>query len=304
MFNMLSLVQSYLHVCEYQKNLDEKTIKAYRCDLKQFSAFINEKAPSRPMIQAYIDSMHTQYKPKTVKRKIASLKAYFNYMESEELIKNNPFYKLKISYKEALVLPRTVPLSTLEQLLQTMYRELRRSALPKASYKVMIRWIAVIELLFASGMRISELCGLREHDVDLVDNIVHIFGKGSRERIMQIENPAVIAILSEYRTCHREAITSTAYFFVNRLGRRLSDQSVRIMLNHWTKKASISQHITPHMIRHSFATLLLEEDVDIRYIQKMLGHSSITTTQIYTHVAMAKQKQILSTKHPRNKMAF
>lgn len=149
-------------------------------------------------------------------------------------------------------------------------------------------------------MRISELCSLKPSDIDLKNKTVLIYGKGAKERMLQIENPEVISALILYQQTFKEDIDSCGYFFVNKLRLKLSDQSVRFMINHYAKLAGIEQHITPHMFRHSFATLLLEQDVDIRYIQRMLGHSSISTTEIYTHVSNTKQKDILIHKHPRN----
>ena len=122
------------------------------------------------------------------------------------------------------------------------------------------------------------------------------------ERIIQLGNQEVISALVLYQETFKKDIEICGYFFVNRLHHKLSDQSVRFMINHYAELAGISQHITPHMFRHSFATLLLEQDVDIRYIQRMLGHSSISTTEIYTHVSSTKQKDILTNKHPRNQM--
>lgn len=165
-----------------------------------------------------------------------------------------------------------------------------------------LRDIAILEMLFATGARVSEMCSLTPDDIDLEYHSVRIFGKGSRERIVQIENTDVLEILREYSSTFSSDITFSGYFFVNRLHRRLSEQSVREIINKYALLCREDIHITPHMFRHSFATLLLEEDVDIRYIQRLLGHSSITTTQIYTHVAMSKQREILSAKHPRNKI--
>ncbi len=119
---------------------------------------------------------------------------------------------------------------------------------------------------------------------------------------MQIVNPDVLEVLSIYQETYRDAMALTGTFFVNRLNKPLSDQSVRSIVNRYSKLAGMENHITPHMFRHSFATLLLEEGVDIRYIQQLLGHSSIVTTQIYTHVTGKKQRDILSEKHPRNKI--
>ena len=168
--------------------------------------------------------------------------------------------------------------------------------------QIYLRNIAVLELLFASGMRVSELCSLKIDDINLVNGEIRIWGKGSKERIVTIANPDVLKIIREYQLNLNRQNKSIDYLFINRKGNRLSEQSVRIIINKYTKIANINKHLTPHMFRHSFATLLLEEDVDIRYIQQILGHSSITTTQIYTHVSTKKQNDILTIKHPRNHM--
>lgn len=150
----------------------------------------------------------------------------------------------------------------------------------------------------------SELCSLRHPDIDLHEGYVRIYGKGAKERIVQITNTYILDALRNYcRMVPSQSITHD-FFFVNRLGHRLSEQSVRFMIKKYSHMAGLSEHITPHMFRHTFATLLLEEDVDIRYIQQILGHSSILTTQIYTHVTSTKQRDILTTKHPRNKLSF
>lgn len=156
--------------------------------------------------------------------------------------------------------------------------------------------------LYCKVARVAEICNLHSQDVDFIGKSVKLYGKGSKERIIPIENTSVLTILSDYYFIHEEKISDCGYFFVNKYGKRLTEQSVRCMINSYCQTCGISMHITPHMFRHSFATLLLEQDVDIRYIQKLLGHSSITTTQIYTHVTSAKQKEIIKTKHPRNNL--
>ncbi len=156
-----------------------------------------------------------------------------------------------------------------------------------------------MELLFATGMRISELCSLGKDDIYFEDGTVSIYGKGSKERRIQIGNHDVLQILKEYKQEYQKEIENCQHFFANQTGRSLSDQAVRRLINKYTSLAAIDLHITPHMFRHTFATSLLEADVDIRYIQEMLGHSSITVTEIYTHVAVSKQRDILVTKHPR-----
>lgn len=245
--------------------------------------------------------MHSKFKPKSVKRKIASLKAFFHFLEIEEMIEINPFHKIQIKYKEPFLLPKTIPLKTIEKIMNYAYLERKRQT-TSYSRKVALRNTLILELLFATGMRISELCSLTNEQINFNDYIIKIYGKGSKERLIQICNKNVQKLLDEYRREFDFELNNYNYFFINRLCNRLSEQSVRNMINTYSKNAGISIHITPHMFRHSFATLLLEEDVDIRYIQQMLGHSSITTTQIYTHTSINKQKNILSAKHPRNKL--
>lgn len=301
MKNLEPIISTYLEFCKYQKRLDEKTLKAYRIDLKQFVSQI--AADSFPeittdILETYISSLHRTYKPKTVKRKIASIKALFHYLEYKDFIQINPFNKLQVKFREPVILPKVIPLHSIELLLSTMYHQ---KPLVKTEYqkRSLLRDIAVIELLFATGMRISELCSLKPADIDFFDKSILIYGKGAKERKIQIGNEDVMSILREYQHEYADDMKSCGYFLVNKFKQRLSEQSVRAMINKYASLASIDLHITPHMFRHSFATYLLESDVDIRYIQEMLGHSSIHITEIYTHVAMAKQRDILATKHPR-----
>ena len=296
-------ITEYLEYCEYRKRLDSKTLKAYKTDLKQYNTYSCDlhECLSRNTVDIFITELHKQYKPKTVKRKIASLKAFFHYMEYKDLLEENPFTKLDVHFREAKLLPKTIPFHSIQKFLSVLYEQ-KKQAASEYQLRCSIRDIAVIELLFATGMRISELCSLKPSDIDLESNTVLIYGKGAKERILQIGNPEVISALILYQDTFKEDINACGYFFVNKLKHKLSDQSVRFMINRYAEIAGIEQHLTPHMFRHSFATLLLEQDVDIRYIQKMLGHSSISTTEIYTHVSNNKQKDILVNKHPRNLM--
>ena len=298
-----SAIDEYLEYCQFRKRLDPKTLKSYKIDLWQYKLFcpdIHDYA-SKSTVDSFITNLHKQYKPKTVKRKIASLKAFFHYLEYKELVPETPFAKLDIRFREAKLLPKTIPFHSIQTFLSTLYAQ-KEEAKSQYQLRCCIRDIAVIELLFATGVRISELCSLRPSDIDLKSSNILIYGKGSKERILQIGNPEVISALNIYQETFQKDIEICGYFFVNRLGHKLSDQSVRFMISRYASLAGFSQHITPHMFRHSFATLLLEQDVDIRYIQKMLGHSSISTTEIYTHVSNTKQKDILMHKHPRNLM--
>lgn len=301
MSNLQTHIKNYLEYCEQQKRLDEKTIKAYRIDLRQFCTqlcSIEHEDITPEILETYIANLHQQYKPKTVKRKIASLKALFHYLEYKELIERNPFCKIQVRFREPVKLPKTIPLNTVELLIATIYKQ-RTLAKTEYQKRNSLRDVAVVELLFATGIRISELCTLANSDVNLYDGSILIYGKGDKERRIQIGNNTVIRILDEYRNNFHTEIEISKHFFANQNGKAISDQAVRRMINKYTSIAAIDLHITPHMFRHTFATSLLEADVDIRYIQEMLGHSSINITEIYTHVATSKQRDILTTKHPR-----
>lgn len=261
-------ISQYLLDCKYQKGLDPKTLKAYRIDLEQFSALISQKnlELTREGLMQYIFNLHQQYKPRTVKRKIASVKAFCGYLEYEELVRENPFSRLRLKLNPPLILPRTIPLSEIEAILKAAYHA-KEEAETQGQLKCILRDIAVLELLFATGVRVSELCALQCGDVRLEDGEIKIYGKGAKERFVQITNPNVLNALCRYQEMCKDAMEEADSFFVNKSRKPLSTQSVRGIVYKYSKLAGVKKHITPHMFRHSFATLLLEEGVDIRYIQ-------------------------------------
>lgn len=293
-------IKPYLEYCQFRKELDKKTLKAYQIDLRQYFAFFHSEDPEKEEIEQYITELHKKYKQKTVKRKIASIKAFYNYMEEEEVIEENPFRKIKVRFKETLVLPRIIPREEIEQLLNYMYAYPEMDS--KAERKYWLRDIAVVETFFATGARVYEISNIRSDCINLNSGLIRIMGKGGKERYVQIGEPSVLEILKKYYSENRETIKESGYFFINQRGGRFTEQSIRNMMKKYTKLAGIERNITPHMFRHSFATYLIEEGVDISCLQQILGHSSIKTTQIYIHVSAEKQAEILRSCHPRNKM--
>ncbi len=297
-------IDQFLFHCRYEKNLSNKTLKAYQTDLMQFSVMVKKGEEARPVegitkddLKFYLQRI-ADFKPKTIKRKIASLKAMFNFWEFENEQYINPFRKIKLRFKEPYVLPEVMDLNEVKKILGFLYKEhLATGEMETYTYKVQVRNIAVVELLFATGIRVSELCNLKCSDVDLRCGRIKISGKGGKERVIQICQREVLSALRNYCRIFKPV----ASFFINRVNMPLTPSSVRLLIRHYVKATGLTKHITPHTFRHTFATLLLEEDVDIKYIQTLLGHSSIATTQIYTHVNANKQKKILSAKHPRRK---
>lgn len=306
MKNHENTINNYLKYCITQKRLDEKTIKAYRIDLTQFSNKTNNITLEQinvDILEDYISFLNNCYKPKTVKRKLASIKAFFHYLEYKDIIIFNPFNKMVMQFREPVILPKVIPLHTVELFLSTIYKQLNKADTPYKR-KNALRDVAAAEILFSTGIRISELCSLKPQDINLSTGTILIYGKGDKERRITIGNNQVLQILNQYKKTYHSEINICHHFFANQSGKPLNDQAVRRMINKYCSLASIDLHITPHMFRHTFATSLLEADVDIRYIQEMLGHSSINVTQIYTHVTTAKQREILINKHPRKDFKF
>lgn len=288
----------YLEECEKGKKLSKHTVKAYKIDLKQFEEFINkeEDGINKVNIMSYVFCLNNKYQPKTAKRKLASLHAFFEYLEFDGMIEGNPMTKIRYHIKQEKKLPRVIEQSDLCAIYKVLYAKKNKKA------KSFSRDVAIIEVLLSTGIRVSELCSLCIKDVKLEEKYIRVYGKGSKERMIYLGNPNVLMMLKQYKLKFRSEAAESDFFFINKFGDPITDQGVRNMIKLYTKKAGIADNITPHMFRHTFATMLLEEDVDIRYIQNILGHSSISTTQIYTHISSNKQKEILINKNPRNRV--
>lgn len=302
-------VAAFLFHCRFEKNLSPRTLQAYRIDLGQFGRFLGEEEYlgrrveeiGKPDLQRFIQHLFSGLAAKSVKRKVATLRALFHYLEHEQMVESSPFRRMDVRIREPKRLPRTIPLGTLERLFRHLYRA--RDAAPHGERRnLLLRDIAVLELLFATGARISEICGLRVADVDAdtQEGRVRIFGKGARERLIHVSDAETLTAIRLYRSGEPHSGPEEP-FFRTRSRRTLTDHSVRVLLRKHARNAGIELHLTPHMIRHSVATLLLEEGVDIRYIQHLLGHTSITTTQIYTHVSGGQSRRVLLQHHPRRR---
>ncbi|MBS1655670.1 MAG: tyrosine-type recombinase/integrase [Bacteroidetes bacterium] len=301
--NINTTTEGFLQHCRIEKNLSPKTLKAYTTDLGQFTSFLKPKEKiadvNKQDIRDYLSSIST-LKPKSVKRKIATIKALFNFLEFEDCIALNPFRRMRIKIKEPQRLPVVMDLQEIQKIFKLSYFKKKEISNEKSySYKAAVRNIAVLELLFSTGARVSEIAELKTDNINLRTGIIIIKGKGNKERIIHICNKETNLVLNQYYSLYQKQITASGWFLINRFNQRMTDQSIRNMVKKTAKEAALPKVITPHIFRHSFATLLLERDVDIKYIQSLLGHSSITTTQIYTHVNRKRQQQLLKAKHPR-----
>ena len=226
MFNLVDEKDKYLVVCKSLKGLSDLTLKAYKIDLKQFCDFMKQRdCFGKNELNSYINMLHNKYKPKSAKRKIACVKAFYRYMEIEDIIDANPFHKIILKYKEPLKLPRTIPLNCIQDMLTYAYKQ-HLIAITKCQKEVALRNIVVLELLFSTGMRVSEVSNLKTSAINLGDNTVRIFGKGSKERIMCISDD-LSKTISNYLVSRSQ---KSDYLLINRLGNRLSEQSIRCLL--------------------------------------------------------------------------
>lgn len=283
-----------------QRKLDEDTIRNYRSDLKQYFSFKAKSDNETEVVKEYLAYLCDHYdKMRTIKRKVAVLRAFYSYLASNDIIAVSPFDKIHLKLKEEKILPKTIRHDNLRSIINYQYHQSHKAANRK-KHRMMIRNTCMIEMMICTGIRVSELCNIKLSDIDFREGMIRINGKGAKERVVYIGIDVMQNILNEYCYLYRDKLANDGYLFLNRFDQRLHEQSVRLILKGIETSLFLDQHITPHMIRHTFATGLLEHDIDIRYIQRILGHSSITTTQIYTHVSSNKQKEIMTRFNPRH----
>lgn len=286
-----ALIADYLDTGEYEKQLSPDTIKAYRID---------REWADRNMLNQYIKYLNQHFAPRSAKRKLASVRAFYHEMEICGELGENPFNKLHIRIHSPQQLPRIIPEQIVQALLQSAYN----AYMPGC--REVLRDIVVLELLFSTGLQVSELCALTRDTFLVNDSGLRLLvrGKGRKERILQITTPELLHLVKTYCNAFSKEIQEQGAILFNQRGRPLSPQPVRRIINKYLDRIGGASHVTPHMFRHTFATSLLEAGMDIRYIQSLLGHSSISTTQIYTHVSAKQQTLLLAEKHPRGKMTF
>lgn len=290
----------YLTIAKQEKRLSNHTVRAYKTDLQQFASFSQGQPITKDLLGQYVKYLNQTYSPRSVKRKIASLRAFCRELEESDLLDQNPFDKFQIRIRTPKYLPRTIPQTVIASMLRFAYEHISSTSIWDT------RDLLVLELLFDTGMRVSELCALSQQTFLLDETCLRllIFGKGGKERMIQLQMPELLKTAHKYCNIFARDIKLHGRILINNRHSPMEPQTVRRIINYYLKRLNISFHVTPHMFRHTFATSLLEAGVDIRYIQSLLGHSSISTTQIYTHVSNQRQTLLLTEHHPRNKMCF
>ncbi len=300
-------VSAFLNHCRLERGLSKLTMNAYELDLRQFTESFDAGIPAiedmdKNTMRTYMEFLSTKYKPRSLKRKLATLKAFFSFLEQEEYIEASPFRKLRMRLEREKNLPRTIPKNSLSELMRTAYTIRDEMNCESPRYREAVRNIAVLETLFSTGVRVSELCNLKYSCVDIRQKQILVMGKGKRERIIPLCDASVVQALETYEQAYAEHLEPDREYFLNRNMDPLSDQSVRAIIKKTQRLACVPGLITPHMFRHTVATLLLENGVDIRNIQTLLGHSSLAVTEIYTHVSLSAQREALVGKHPRRNL--
>ena len=299
---MKQAVEQFLNYTTVERGLSPNTIAAYRNDLTQFVDFLQGRDSSlqgngswkrigTDALTAFVLDLHERgYSDKTKTRKVASTKALFGFLLEEGVIDKNPMEDFA-SPGVGESLPETLSVEEVEALL----------SVEEAATPMSIRDRAIIEIMYATGVRVSELVSLDIDDVDLDENFVRCMGKGSKERIIPIHNEAVETV-RKYLQGGRESLAGPAAgraLFVSRKGGRLTRQALWLILKSRAQAAGIERKITPHTLRHSFATHLLIGGAQLRHVQELLGHASITTTQVYTHLTSEHVRTQYESSHPR-----
>lgn len=302
---MREAIEDFLNYLKVEKGYSSNTIFAYRNDLRSLANFVEKEAAKegveptwegfgkQGMLSYMVDLKERGYVPTTSARKVAAAKSFFGFLLAEGRIKENPARDVG-SFKVGRSLPRPISVSQARNLLE------QPAKLGTLEAK---RDRAMLELLYASGMRVSELVSLNISDVDIRNGYVRCFGKGHKERIIPIYRQAAVAVdeyIKETRTRLVRDENEKA-LFLNQRGDRLTRQGLWQILKGYAKLAGLEKMVTPHTLRHSFATHMLNGGADLRSVQELLGHSNISTTQVYTHLTSEHIRQTYEKSHPRAK---
>lgn len=282
-------VERFLKYLEIEKNCSPHTLKNYQKDLEQFDQFssgIHPQNVDHLLLRRFLMELTSRgLSKRSIARKLSSLRSFFKFLVKEGFIKDNP--------ATVLFTPK------LDKHLPSFLTEEEARALVESPHDdkwPSLRDRAILETLYSSGIRASELVGLNVDDLDFISGIVKVRGKGKKERIVPVGEIALQSIKKYISSCPFKINKAV---FVNKNGRRLSDRYLRMLVKKYLKKAAVNKKISVHSLRHSFATHLLNRGADLRSVQELLGHKDLSTTQIYTHLTTEKIKQLYKTYHPR-----
>ncbi len=307
-FEKPGFIQQFVHYLSLEKNASPHTCRCYRKDLEGFEDFLKSSGMylnlaggveiekvDRLAIRKYMSFLHRKNKKSSIARKISALRSFFRYLIREQVVPSNPA-KTVSTPKVEKTLPTTLSVDEAFRLMESPQNIPEKPS--EVSKENRLRDRAILELLYSSGLRVSELVGLNSKQLDSDLGIVRVMGKGRKERIVPVGVKALEALRAYLE--ERGRLGGEDPIFVNPLGGRLSARSVGRLMKKYTRHLGIFRKVSPHSLRHTFATHLLDAGADIREIQEMLGHSSLSTTQRYTHVSMGKLMEVYDKAHPRS----
>ncbi len=295
------LTIEFIAKLEHEKGYSEHTLRAYHKDLSQFNTFLRDencsslKSVNHLLLRKFLAVLRTNnYSKTTIARKLASIRSFFKYLIQVGELVSNPFEALRTP-KQDKKLPHFLSISDVDVLLKT----------PDCSNSMGLRDLAMLETLYSTGIRVSELVNLGEEDIDFFGGMIKVKGKGKKERLVPIGSHAIKAIKeylnsrSKPKKDEKKKATRNKPLFLNKYGNRLTARSVARTLDKYLKMSGINLLTSPHTFRHSFATHLLDKGADLRSVQELLGHSNLSTTQIYTHITTERLKSVYEKSHPR-----
>lgn len=296
-------LKSFIAYLSVEKNFSNYTVSAYKSDLVSFFIWTNNISPEKVTYNQIREYLHFiqkfNYKKTTVARKIASLRTFFKYLYKSQFIEINPAENISAP-KKPKSLPKFLTDDEMNKILDNI----------KIDTPAGLRNKAILELLSATGMRVSELSNLNFEDLNLDENEITVFGKGAKERIVLVSERAKKYLLQYIdvarplivKNAPMQELTESSPVFINKTGYRLQSKTIRVVINNLVDKIQLPKHVTPHVFRHSFATRMLEHGADLRVVQELLGHASISNTQIYTHVSVQHLKDEYDKAHPHAKL--
>jgi len=300
--NVQEAIQNFLRHGESVRNLSDRTIRAYQSDLSQFHEHVNQQNMveiTSTDLEGYVAKLGTgPYRDTSIRRKIAALKVFFRYLEDTGVVIESPARKLKVKQPLEARVPNVLSLKEIKSLLLAPKRQIEelsaardRSPGGRNRYFCAVRDNVIIEMLFSTGIRIGELVALNGTDVSLEGKRLRITGRGTRGRHIDLSSQVVLDALRDYLRLRDDRAPDTEALFVGRSGTRLTIYSIENIFKKYVRSAEIKRHVTPHSLRHTMATMLINNGADIRAVQEILGHASILSTQVYTKLSPIKGKR-------------
>lgn len=285
-------IQKFITYLKVEKNSSQHTLINYQIDLKEFNSSIKQKPLENITyvdVRLFLARMKERnFSKRSVARKMATLRSFFRFLCREGYIKTNPAAGLQTPKIERR-LPIFLDIDQVVRLIES----------PDISDVYGSRDRAILETLYSSGIRVSELVGLNKDNVDFIGGVLKVYGKGKKERLAPVGDKALRVIRNYLEKVNAGKIKDKKAVFLNKSGRRMTDRAVRRVVDKYIRKTSLNENISPHSLRHSFATHLLDRGADLRAVQELLGHANLSTTQIYTHVTTERLKSIYDKVHPR-----